>query len=174
MSEDILPEAVLYLSSPTQQQVADWGGPVPVLLIAPSLRSPWCLHCHIHYVFKPNVLLARCLAHFGHRTASRYVSFLPKAWDAGVCILATEDTCLVVWWGGIVTHETSTGTWEHVQKYTLQNLAQKRQGPAGKSPAEDHKDDTGPGASPVWGTAERPASVQPWGKKTKGRSYQCL
>jgi len=37
----------------------------------------------------------------------------------------------------------------------------KRQGSPGESPAEDHKDDKGPGTPPLQGKAERTGSVQP-------------
>lgn len=56
----------------------------------------------------------------------------------------------------------------------LDSLVQKRQGspksPAGisrKSPAEGLKDDGVPGASPVWGKAERPVAVQPGEEKAR-------
>ena len=47
----------------------------------------------------------------------------------------------------------------------------KRQGSPRKSPAEGHRQDTGPGASPLGGKAERPGSVQPGEKKTEKGSY---
>lgn len=77
------------------------------------LRSPLLLlaqwfHCHTHYGSK-NIPLPY-VWHVSVTGQLKYISFTgAKAyplWDAGVCILATEDTCLIIWWGGIITHET--------------------------------------------------------------------
>ena len=42
------------------------------------------------------------------------------------------------------------------------------------SPAEDQKDDEGPGVLTVWGKAERAGAVQPGEKKVERGYYQCL
>ena len=44
---------------------------------------------------------------------------------------------------------------------SLGSSVQERQGIAEGSPVEDHKGDEEPGASPLWGKAERPGIVQP-------------
>ena len=49
-------------------------------------------------------------------------------------------------------------------------IPQKRQESPRRSPVEGHKDDKGPGASPVQGKAERPRAVQPGEMKTEGES----
>lgn len=49
----------------------------------------------------------------------------------------------------------------------LGSSVQKRQGYPRKSPVEDHKNDTGPGAFPAQGRAKRLRSIQPREEKPR-------
>ena len=51
---------------------------------------------------------------------------------------------------------------------------QERHGHTGLSPAQDHKDDEGTGASLTQREAERAGIVQPGEEKAQGISYQCV
>ena len=79
---------------------------------------------------------------------------LKGVWPAGHARWSSPSTLP---WSGLTWTTTPGLTWNPL----LGSLVQKWQGSPGESPAEGHKDDKGPGTSPLWGKARWPGTVQP-------------
>lgn len=87
----------------------------------------------------------------------------------------------MVFWGALRSVARGWGRWSSSSLswwgHIWSTAPNSRQGTT-QSPAEGHRDGCGPGASPVWGKAERPGAVQPgeedWGGKNLINAYKYL